>query len=243
MLNKEIEFLKIRYGKILQIVDIQKQAEADTINFFDFNEGKETYDKSKFDKYSNPFYDRFEETIRKIRDSTISFIIHLFHSKYPNVPLSSSEFDAFVSKDQYGNKDLVIDFDKVQVHIDKTELNREKLAKADLVKDALNLIPHELTRGESYRDKIAFKLDGILKTKKLQLWCGYSYTWPNKEHIPSMLKLINVVLKNQEYATAEEIDSLIYLKYYKNGRLDIDFDKHEDAEKVAEFLVTNQNEK
>jgi len=243
MLNKEIEFLKIRYAKILQIVDIQKQAEADTITFFDFNIGEDTYNKDKFDKYSNPFYDRFEETIRKIRDSMISFIIRLFHQKYVNVPLLNSELDTFLNKDEYGNKEINIDFEGLQAYIDKTEENREDLAKRALLKDALNLIPHKLTRGEHWDDKIAFKLDGILKNKKLQLWCGYSYTFPNKSHIPSMLKLINVILNNKLYADVGEIDSLIYLKYFKNGRLDIDFDKEEDAKKVAEYLVKNQNEK
>ncbi len=242
MLNKEVEFLKIRYEKVLSIIDIQRQAEADTVVFFDFNDDNSSFDKKKFHKYSNPFYDKFEENIRKIRDSTLSFIVSLFHHKYANTPLSTSEFDAFIDEDKYGNKGIKIDFAKVQEYLDKVEKNRDILAVNELISESMRLIPHDLTRGKSWDDKIPFKTEGILKNNKLVLYSGYSYTSPNTQHVHPFLKLINVILNNSDPSTAEEYDK-VYLKYYKNGRMDADFGSKADAKKVAEYLEKNQNGK
>lgn len=241
MLNKEIEFLRTRYNKVLSIIDIQKQAEADTYNFFDFQkEDADRYERTKFHKYDNPFYDRFEDVIRKIRDSTISFIIHLFTHKYPNVPLSHSEFDAFLGKDEYGNREISIDFDKVQNYIDKVEKNKDNLSLNNLIEESVKLIPHEFTRGESWDKKKPFKATDIHKNKKLVLHSGWSYSSANTSHTPSMLKLINIILNEVDPSTAEETNN-VYIKYFKNGRMDIEFNTKEESQKVAEFLEKNQN--
>ena len=82
-----------------------------------------------------------------------------------------------------------------------------------------------------------------MKDNKLLLWCGYSYSSPNTEYIRYIKKLISVILYNKKPSMAKECESL-YFKYYKNGRLDIEFrteNPKEDADKVAEYLVKDGN--
>lgn len=221
------KILKIKniYEEFLKIVEITKLCE---------NRFKKEFNVKEDEDYRNPFRLRynFEKVLNDVKDSVINQIIVIFNKKYPNIDLDEKHLEEFIETRFYKHKNEEqgerIYFEKIIKHLKELESKKELLATQYLLKRSLKLIPYNL-RNESYNKPRKFKAEEIIKGNKLVLY-GYSC---NADEVESFLKLINVILKGVNPATAEEYKC--YVKHYKNHRLDIELNK-ENALKVSKFL-------
>jgi hypothetical protein len=237
--------LKEIYEEFLKIIEITKSCE---------DKFKQEFNISDKDKYKNPFWLRYdlEKVINDVKMSVISKIITIFNKEYPNIDLDNKHLEKFIevriNKYEHEEKGEIIYFEKIIKYLEELESHKESFALQYLTKLALQLIPYNL-RKKNYNTPRKFKAEEIIKGDKLILYCGYSYEHPNKEYISYILKLINTILSEVNPATAEEYNEDIYIKYYQNGRFDIQFQKldnkinKENALKVAKFLEENQEVK
>ena len=234
---KEIDFLANEYEEILVT---EKAMERSNKNFSKhFNIGDGDYKREQL----NPFrYQKVTDSLKEIRDKFLDVVSSIFTNRYPNVSLDGSYFEDCVETkiNKYDNKvkSLKIDFSKVKEKLKVLIKDADKLAEKELLKQSLHLIPYELTG--SYGDKRKFKKEELIKGTKLQLYCGWSYDSPNKSNVGYFLKLLNVVLCKVEPSTAQEYDLHLNLKYFKNGRLDVELSNNDKVLAIAEYLEKHQ---
>ena len=238
---KDIEFLELEYKNILTIENIINNSERNCIEYFNIPL-KEDWKKQDLNPYR---YNHIKEKLKEIRNNFLDVLIHLLNEEYPNLPVNKKYFDDSIETftNQYGHKEdgLKIEFNKVKEIIRMFEENADELSLKDLIKNSLRLIPHKLI-WESFNKKKIFKAEEIYTKNKLNLYSGYTYSSPNTENIKYLKKLCSVVL-NGEKSSKTDGDALgLYFKYFKNGRVDIEFNMEGGAEKMAKYLETHQND-
>jgi len=228
----QIYQLKDIYELFLSVNSVHQRCEEEYKKLFLLEEDN---------KYNNPFYNAwdFEKSLKDVRDRVLRDIEKIFNKEYPNVQVEG--LDKFIEEitNEYGHseKTLKINFHGIVEFLVSLENNRDELAVKKLVKEALHLIPSEYTG--SYNDKKKFKAEDIVKHGKLALYCGWGYSSANTSHISELKKIINIVLNNEPPSTAQEIENGFYIKYFKNGRCDIELSK-DGALKVAKYLEERQ---
>lgn len=141
--------------------------------------------------------------------------------------------------------------------------NADELAFKEIVSQARELLP-ALWDGI---DRKELKVEDIVKNKKLVLRVYWNYEfldWRCCGYINALDKLINIIIKGEKPSCVSAgMGDMVYsasthsadfaqakpyvydngvvksLRIYKNGKLEVQFYREEDAKKVAEVLVSN----